>query len=160
MRQINRFVIHCSATRPEWMASAGLDAQVAEIRRWHQSPPKNWLDIGYHWIIGRKGEVARGRSETMQGAHVAGHNHDSIGFCLIGGHGSDAQDAPEEHFTAPQLRALRRLLSQRLTAYPGATIHGHNEFAARACPGFDARKWWANPPAEKACPICGREIGD
>jgi len=45
------------------------------------------------------------------------------------------------------------LISSLLEEYPGATIHGHNEFAAKACPSFDVQKEYGhlNPkPKAKA----------
>ena len=42
-------------------------------------------DIGYHFVIQRNGEVDEGRPIEQTGAHVKGHNHDSIGICYIGG---------------------------------------------------------------------------
>lgn len=74
---------------------------------------------------------------------MAGHNRASLGVCLIGGHGSAADDEPGAHFTAEQLRAARLLVEERLVAHPGAVVRGHNEVSAKACPGFRARLWWA-----------------
>jgi hypothetical protein len=28
-----------------------------------------------------------------------------------------------------------------MTSYKGATVHGHNEFSAKACPSFDVQEW-------------------
>ena len=33
----------------------------------------------------RDGTVEHGRNVSFQGAHVEGHNHESIGICLVGG---------------------------------------------------------------------------
>ena len=35
MRQINEIIIHCTATRPAWMAGSGTLAKVQEIAKWH-----------------------------------------------------------------------------------------------------------------------------
>ena len=36
------------------------------------------------------------------------------------------------------------LLKELKAIYPGATIHGHREFAAKACPSFDAKYEYRN----------------
>lgn len=43
MRQINKIVVHCSAT-PE-----GKDFTVDNIRDWHING-RGWKDIGYHYV--------------------------------------------------------------------------------------------------------------
>lgn len=141
MRLITRIILHCSATRPDWMGHLPLTDQVAEIRRWHRA--LGWSDIGYHWIIGRSGARQPGRPVARVGAHTQGENAHSIGICLIGGHGSAATDAPGRHFTAPQLMAAAELIAELRADHAWPTVHGHNEFAAKACPGFDAGVWWA-----------------
>ena len=39
-------------------------------------------------------------------------------------------------------RGMRSLIEQLKEEYPLATIHGHNEFANKACPCFDVKKEW------------------
>jgi len=133
MRPINRIIWHCSAT-PE-----GRDVGVEEIRRWHVEG-RGWSDIGYHFVIELDGKVQTGRPLARMGAHVAGHNRDSIGICYVGG--VDAQMKPKDTRTDAQRTALYELTAKLRQRYPGATVHGHNEFANKACPSFDARADW------------------
>lgn len=134
-RKITEIIVHCSDT-PE-----GRDYTVADIRRWHLA--RGFRDIGYHYVIYRDGSVHTGRAEGTIGAHCTGHNAVSIGICYIGG-----KDAANKNYkdtrTPAQKAALLKLLKELKTRYPGARIHGHRDFAAKACPCFDATKEYAN----------------
>lgn len=130
MRQIKEIIIHCSAT-PE-----GRDYTVAEIDRWHKQ--KGWSGIGYHYVIYRDGSTHTGRDVEIKGAHCSGHNTNSIGICYIGGLASDGK-TPKDTRTPEQKAALRELVEKLKTKYPNATIHGHREFANKACPCFDVK---------------------
>ena len=161
MRPINEIVVHCAATRPNWMAGRPLADKVAEIRRWH-TRDRGWSDIGYHYLIDRDGSVAPGRPVSRIGAHVAGRNTGTIGVSLLGGHGSATSDPFEANYTPAQDRALRALLADLQRQFPSIrTISGHNWYAAKACPGFDVTKWRtraaadarpADPPPVQATP--------
>ena len=146
MRPIKETIIHCSATRPEWMAGATVDAKVSEIRRWHKSKTPPWSDIGYHFVIDRNGFVAKGRPITRTGAHVKGRNSGTIGVCLIGGHGSAETDEFSEHFTPMQDKALRALIADLQSKYGPLHVSGHNQYAAKACPGFGVPEWIVQQP--------------
>lgn len=76
-RVIKKIVVHCSAS-PDTM-----DVGAKEIRDWHVSG-NGWSDIGYHWVIRRDGTIEAGRPEDISGAHVKGHNSDSIGIVWVG----------------------------------------------------------------------------
>ena len=78
MREINRIILHCSAT-PE-----GRDIDAATIKDWHVNG-NGWSDIGYHYVIKLDGDIETGRQLDKVGAHCKGHNKDSIGICYIGG---------------------------------------------------------------------------
>lgn len=131
MRKINRIIIHCSAT-PE-----GKDFTVADITRWHKA--QGYSTIGYHYVIYRDGSVHAGRPEEEVGAHCKGYNANSIGVCYIGGVASDGK-TPKDTRTNAQKAALNTLVDKLLKKYPDATVHGHREFAAKACPSFDVKK--------------------
>ena len=137
---VQEAVVHCSATRPDWMAGADLPAQFAEIRRWHMQD-RGWRNIGYHWVIGRDGKVLAGRPEVEIGAGVEGHNRGVIHICLIGGHGSTERDSFARNFTPAQDVTLRQLLQGIGMRTQIRRISGHNEYAAKACPGFNVSKW-------------------
>lgn len=137
MRTINKIIIHCSAT-PE-----GRDYTVAQIRDWHVKG-NGWKDIGYHFVIYRDGSVHAGRPIEQIGAHTKNHNAHSIGICYIGGcaatKNGKGEYPPKDTRTPEQRKALKQLVKELLAKYPGATVHGHNEFANKACPSFDVRK--------------------
>lgn len=136
---VREIVVHCSATPPDWMEKATLQEQRAEIRRWHLA--NGWSDIGYHWLVGRRGDVLAGRPETVIGAGVLGHNAGVIHVCLIGGFGSAATDRFSEHFTAAQDVSARHLLQAIGMRTQIGLISGHNQYAAKACPGFTVSQW-------------------
>lgn len=129
MRKITEIIVHCSAT-PE-----GKDFTVADITRWHKA--RKFVTIGYHYVIYRNGEVHNGRPERQVGAHCTGHNSYSIGVCYIGGVAKDGK-TPKDTRTSAQKLALERLLKHLKERFPNATIRGHRDFAAKACPSFDA----------------------
>ena len=133
MRKISEIILHCSAT------PAGMDIGAGEIRRWHMEG-NGWQDIGYHWVIRRGGSVEKGRPECMAGAHCKGHNAHSIGVSLVGGTAKDVR-IPEDNFTGAQFAALAGLVKELKERYPGAELHGHCEFAAKACPVFSVREF-------------------
>lgn len=149
---VREIVMHCSATRPEWMAGAGIADVVAEIRRWHVEG-RGWRDIGYHYVADRDGVIARCRPESAIGAHVLGRNRGTIGICLIGGHGAASTDHFEDHFTPAQDRAARRLIAGISGRTSIRRISGHNEYAAKACPGFNVAEWLASKPQPAMRPL-------
>lgn len=129
MRQINEIIVHCAATRE------GRDFTVEDITRWHKA--RGFATIGYHYVIYRDGSIHEGRPLEQIGAHCVGHNKHSIGICYIGGCASDGK-TPKDTRTPEQKEALLALLRRLKARFPNATIHGHRDFAAKACPSYDA----------------------
>lgn len=164
---VREIIIHCTATRPEWWAGKTTAQKVAEIRRWHVQD-RGWKDIGYHWLIDRDGKVAKGRPMTVVGAHVAGRNTGTIGISLFGGHGSAETDKFSDNFTPAQDAALRKLIAEIKTQTQIVRISGHNEYAAKACPGFTVKDWLSGAaarskpsaaPATPTSPSAARKTG-
>ncbi|ETX26497.1 N-acetylmuramoyl-L-alanine amidase [Roseivivax isoporae] len=151
MRKIDEIVVHCTATQPDFMSGASTAARRAEVKRWHVQLNK-WSDIGYHYLIDRDGTLAEGRPLERTGAHVAGHNTGTIGIALFGGHGSAETDAFADHFTPEQDAALRKLIADLEARFGDLKISGHNEYAAKACPGFEVARWLGQGPAAKPAP--------
>lgn len=130
-RMINEIIIHCTAT-PE-----GRECTVDEIRRWHRQ--RGFSDIGYHYIVHLNGDLDFGRNVDISGAHCLNHNAHSIGVVYVGGVAKDGR-TPKDTRTQEQKATLASLLLDLRKLYPHATIHGHRDFANKACPSFDATK--------------------
>jgi N-acetylmuramoyl-L-alanine amidase len=130
MRQINKLIVHCSATRE------GHNIPVETIRKWHMEG-RGWSDIGYHFYIDLEGNISKGRDITKMGAHCKGHNRNSIGICYCGGVEADGK-TPKDTRNFQQTEALLCVLRTLKAMYPKAKIHSHNDFANKACPSFDA----------------------
>ena len=135
MREINKIIVHCSATRE------GENYEVAEIRKWHLA--RGFNDIGYHFYIDLYGEIHKGRDISKIGAHCKGHNRNSIGICYCGGVEADGK-TPKDTRLECQKESLVAVLRTLKAMYPNAVIHSHNDFANKACPSFNATKEYEN----------------
>mgnify|MGYP005729451009 FL=1 len=136
MREINKIIVHCSATRE------GENFDVAEIRRWHVEG-RGWSDIGYHFYIDLYGQIHKGRDIAKMGAHCKGQNRNSIGICYCGGVESDGK-TPKDTRNVEQKEALLCVLRTLKAMYPNAIIHSHKDFANKACPSFEATHEYEN----------------
>lgn len=126
--KITEIIIHCTAT------PHGRDIGESDVRRYHLQ--RGFETTGYHYVVRLDGTVETGRGEMWVGAHCLCHNSRSIGVAYVGGLGADG--CPADTRTTAQRTALRGLVGELCRRYPGATVHGHCEFAAKACPCFDA----------------------
>ena len=135
MRLVKEIIIHCSATREEQQVS------VDTIRDWHLA--KGWNDIGYHFYIDLDGTINKGRDIDKMGAHCKGHNRNSIGICYCGGVEADGK-TPKDTRTQEQKDSLLHVLKTLKAMCSEAVIYSHSEFAAKACPSFDATEEYEN----------------
>lgn len=137
MRRIDKIVVHCTAT-PE-----GRAVSVADITRWHRE--RGWATIGYHHVIGLKGEHWETLPESRVGNHARGANANGIGVVYVGGLDRLAKNARDTR-TPEQKLTLRRVLADLKGRYPNAEIIGHRDVPGtrKACPSFDAKREYAN----------------
>ena len=150
-RAINKLIVHCAAT-PE-----GEDYSIDTIDQSHKArnfsyyidpDTKQKRYIGYHYIILRDGTIVRCRPENVRGCHTSNHNYDSIGISYIGGCPprtvKDWNKQGKDTRTEEQKTSMLMLLKELKARYPKAEIYGHRDFAAKACPSFDARTEYKN----------------
>lgn len=129
MREINKIIVHASATAPSQ------DIGVSEIRHWHLG--KGWSDVGYHYVIRRDGTREYGRDIKIPGAHAKGHNEDSIGICLVGGVTEDGKS--DANFTFMQYITLSTIISEIQGFHGELEVIGHRDIEGvkKDCPCFN-----------------------
>lgn len=129
MNKPKEIILHCSAT------AEGKDYTVAKIDEWHKQ--KGFKKIGYHYVIYRDGTIHKGREEWETGAHTVNHNSKSIGICYIGGLDKNGKTAKDTR-TPEQKKSMYKLVNSLMEKYKLSLndVHGHYEFAAKACPSF------------------------
>ena len=132
MRKITKIIIHCS------------DSEFGcrnVIEDWHQK--RRFRKIGYHYVIcngylkntknyseSMDGQIQEGRSVGLTGAHVKGHNSDSLGICLIG----------TTKFSQKQTESLLSLIKALMILFevPVDNILGHYELDQnKTCPNMN-----------------------
>lgn len=174
-RTINTVVLHCSATPSgQWLGGhvpgrAGYTSASRTIDLWHArrgfKRQPAWVarhvpllkSIGYHYVVDLDGRLWQGRHLCEVGAHVAGHNAQSVGICLVGGAELDAQYSPAQWATLQDLVVLlcNHLGVSMSPLMNGGGVCGHRDLSPDAnrdgqvtraewlktCPGFDVAGW-------------------
>jgi peptidoglycan hydrolase-like protein with peptidoglycan-binding domain len=120
------FVVHHSG--------ADDDQTVKEIQRYHMDS-NGWSDIGYNFLVDKKGRIYEGRGWLGIGAHVAGHNTATIGVCVIGDYRSELPSTKALQAVAWLLKEAERRKGRDLS------IFGHRDLGSTACPGGDLYGW-------------------
>ena len=129
MNKPKEIILHCAAT------VEGKSFTAADIEKWHKK--RGFKKIGYHYVIKLDGTIEKGREEKETGAHTVNHNSKSIGIFYIGGLAKDAK-TPKDTRTDKQKEAMYQLVDDVMNRYNITLneIHGHYEFATKACPSF------------------------
>ena len=129
-RVIKSIAVHCSFS-PQ---GRGDDAHT--IDEWHLDRWGKKSGIGYHYLIRTDGTIEKGRWVDFAGAHIKGHNHNTIGICRIGGMGKDGTAI--EDATFEQINSIRKLTALLIGLYglKRQDILGHSEYAGvlKSCP--------------------------
>lgn len=169
-RKLKGIVIHCAATpNGKDIKAKDIDGMHAQRgfkrdRQMARSFNTEMPHIGYHYVIEVDGNIAFGRHLEEIGAHVSGHNANTIGVCLIG----------TNKFTSAQWASLKQLMTticnqisgQSLGADKtlgklkemGISIKGHRDYSPdkngngiiesferiKECPCFEVRDWLAS----------------
>ena len=117
---------------------------------------RGWRDIGYHFVIRRDGTIESGRPLERTGAHVKGHNKDSIGICMEGG--LNDKGKPKNNFIDKQFNSLKLLIDGFKFQFNIniENIKGHRDYSPdknkdgvitknewlKECPCFDVQRWY------------------
>lgn len=88
-----------------------------------------WENIGYHFLITKKGKIEKGRNITQEGAHCLGQNKDSIGICLLG-------NLDYEQPSKEQLITLNKLIKELNIK----DIKLHRDYCDKTCPGKNFKR--------------------
>lgn len=132
-RPIHEIIWHCSASKED------VPVRVEQIRDRHVNG-NGWWHIGCHIVVELDGSVEAGGPVSRQGAHVRGHNRDSLGICCV--RGLDAAGKPKDARTPAQRDDFYRKTVEPRARFPSATVQWPQRFWNKACPCFDVRADW------------------
>lgn len=152
---VTKAIVHCAAVPTGWLLGK-TKAQAREyIKGWHKE--RGFKDIGYHYLVFPDGTILNGRPVSEVGAHTQGHNIGSLGILMIESRKIDKMRDLLDYFTEEQRLSVRSLLD----LHQISSVHGHNEFANKLCPGFYVKADTFDPPKpSSAYPKPFRRIGD
>lgn len=133
MRKIKKIVVHVTDS------DDSLDIGFREINQWHKE--RGWLSpsgisCGYHYIVRRDGRIEHGRPEEEAGAHVAGHNSNTLGVVWVG---RKQIGIKQEKMLMELVRALALKHEVDLM-----DVVGHFELnSGKSCPNLDMNRFRA-----------------
>lgn len=130
---VREAILHCAAIPTGYFKDQRPFQVFQTINRWHKE--RGFKSFGYHGLFMPDGTFYSGRPYTEIGAHVIGKNAGTLGFLLIESRKVERIGEFSDWFTSAQRIALRETLA-RWRAEGLEKVSGHNDYAAKLCPGF------------------------
>ena len=128
---VREVILHCAAIKTGQFDGFSPFKVFSTINRWHKE--RGWSGFGYHGLFMPNGAFWPGRPPEVQGAHTLGRNSGTLGYLLIEHTEIKELGRFEDWFTEAQRHALRG----KLRSLDGIErVRGHNDYAAKICPGF------------------------
>lgn len=126
LKDVNLIVIHCSATKESQ------NYTFEQLKKDHRL--RGFTACGYHVYIRRDGTVHPGRPFTTVGAHVAGHNKNSIGICYEGGlddkgKAKDTRTEEQKHEILLQILSVANQIKRAGGQVHAIRITGHRNLS-------------------------------
>jgi hypothetical protein len=150
---VHEVILHCAAIKTGQFDGMNAFQMFAEVNRWHiEAGFKN--GFGYHGLITPGGVWYAGRPFAMKGGHckAQGKNNGTLGILLIESRQITHIGRYADWFTQRQRDTLIDLIPSF-----GAIkrISGHNDYAAKLCPGFNVRSedWLVLPRPKTLEPV-------
>lgn len=128
---VHEVILHCAAIKTGQFDHMNAFQMFSEINRWHIE--RGWKGFGYHGLITPGGQWYSGRPFQMKGGHVKGRNNGTIGILLIESRQITHLGRFFDWFTMRQSDTLRDLMPSFGEII---RVSGHNDYAAKLCPGF------------------------
>lgn len=126
-RQIRKIVIHHSVSpRDQTLEKSIQSFDRNHAQRLHTTKNSLGYHIAYHWVVAWDWSYRQTRGDHEIGYHASNYdvNKDSIGICLTG-------NFDVEQPAKAQYESVKKIIKK----YPDTTVHGHNQFASKSCPG-------------------------
>lgn len=139
--QIKKIVVHHTG-ETNIVNGRPSDEMVRAIYYYH-TIVKGWGDIGYHYVIGKDGEIFEGKAggDKVVGAHVYCNNIGTVGVSVMGNFQNDKPSTKQINSlkaTIAKLATKYNLNVEQYTSFHGESIPnlvGHRDLGATACPG-------------------------
>lgn len=147
---VKEVILHCAAIRTGQFDGMSPFQVFSIVNRWHVE--RGFKGFGYHGLIMPDGTFYEGRPFDRIGAHCIERNRGSLGFLLIESRKVEGITRFEDWFTRRQAIGLRAKLS---TLDSIERVTGHNDYAAKLCPGFRVQTDdWIIPTKDREAAAC------
>jgi len=137
MNGVQRITVHHDAVNSQGLtAYAAVARRLSGIRQSHMARGREWVDIGYHYIIDPTGRVWAGRPVSIEGAHVAATNPHNLGIMVMG-------NFDEHRPTTEALAALDSFVADQMRRHRLSVgrVYTHQELKPTACPGRNLQRY-------------------
>lgn len=136
---IDTFCIHCGALPGDWHVYRSNQEMFDAIVRMHTAPKsqggRGWSGPGYHSITFPDGTRWDARSWRRYGAGALGYNRGVYHHLMIEVETINRMGKIEDWFTPETIATTKNHVEEIAQRTPLRRLMGHNEVAAKLCPG-------------------------
>lgn len=136
---IDTIMLHCGALPGDWHLYRSNQEMFDAIHHMHTAPKsqggRGWSDTGYHSITFPDGERWDARPWQNTGAGALGYNNGVYHCLMIEVETINRMGRIQDWFTPATIAATKAHIEEIAQRTPITRLMGHNEVAAKLCPG-------------------------